>query len=137
MLVRPKLLTALAIIQWLLAGAYLYAALVVLKVLALVAFDAKASKGISVGAISCLVFMAASLLAGRGIWRQKLWGQWMAVILLGLAVAALSYAWYDDDWDSDILPVLIPFALIFTTHLLPVVWRTFRSAKLETPASTI
>jgi hypothetical protein len=141
---RSLLLTLLAIVQWVLAALCAFAAFAMLQERAAEVASCgdcgrNAAEGFSIGAMFCVLaaFGMASFGAGIGLWRLRLWGQWLAVVIFALWVAALSYAWYDDDWDTDLLAVLIPFIVIFAVHLLPTVWRAFRSAKLESPASTI
>jgi hypothetical protein len=136
---RPQLVSALAVFQWVWTALYgfLGAYLLLGGVREVRAGDDWASRMIVLGS-ACAVLTLLSLLAGYGIWKLRLWGQFLALILVAFWVAVFAYAWYDDgDWEHDVLPVLIPFAILLTLHLLPATWRAFRAVKLETPAPTI
>ncbi len=132
---RPKLLTFLALIQWLIAAAC--AVLLVLKAIRTIANPAS-FKGLSFGILLFVAILIASLLAGKGIWQQRVWGLWIAITLFTLTLGVFLYAGYDaDEWDPGLVVCMSAVAVMLALHLSPWVWRAFRASKLESPASTI
>lgn len=129
---RPRLVTALSVIQMGLAAFYL-AGLVQLCYLASVydvqkdADAAGSIRGLLIGAAFCGAFAFGSVLAALGLWWHERWGRNLALVLLGLMTAALAFGFWDEgDWEMDVLPFLIPCVALLVLYLLPVVSRAFR-----------
>lgn len=131
---RPKLLTSLAILHWLLAGVFFAGLIAIVVTLGKEA----GNKGVSLGPITCGVFALIFTLLGLGVWKQRKWGQWSAIGILSFLVAVIGYALYEDgEFDPDVLGVLLVFGGLLVLHLLPWTWRGFRASKLESTASSI
>lgn len=136
---RPRIVSALAVFQWLWAVLYGFLGTYLLLggVREIRSGDDWADRMIFFGS-ACAALALLSLLAGYGIWKLKLWGQLLGLTSVAFWVATLAYGWYDDgDWEADVLPVLIPFGMVLVIHLLPATWRAFRKPKLESPAPTV
>jgi hypothetical protein len=129
---RSRLLASIALLHWLAAAVFF------LGLLAAVWARSTAKGSVSVGPVTCSIFALTFLLIGLGVWKQRKWGQWTAITVLAFLAALIGYAAFEDgEWDRDLTGLLAFFWGLLTLHLLPWTWRAFRSAKLESPASTI
>lgn len=134
---RPRLITALSIIQMVLAAIYL-GGIVNLCYLAATANGqnaadvAKEVRGLLIGAAFSGSLAFGSVIAALGLWWQTQWGRWLAVTLLAIANAGLLIGLYDEgDWEWDVLPALIPFALLLILFLLPAVGRALKRTPIS------
>ncbi len=67
-----------------------------------------------------------TIISTFGLWREKLWGWWLAVVGNALTLAALVYSMIDDasiDWDMLILTIIS--AILTILLLLPVVRKIY------------
>jgi hypothetical protein len=128
---RPRLITALSLIQALLALVFIGGVVNLSFVAQQEAHDADAVRGILIGMAACGVFAFASVVAALGLWLQLRWGRWVALASLTTAVLGFAIGFYDEGtWDWDVLPWLIPFGGLVILYSLPRVGRAlYRDTK--------
>lgn len=132
---RPRFLVVLAVLQWLLA---LMTGNVVMFGLAYMTSEGSGSDFREMAGL--ILVMLGFLFAGIGIWKEKPWGQWLAITVVVLVIGYFVPAGYPTHHFGGSLqqrlPILLPLSFVLLLHLLPPVWRALRP-KLETPAPTI
>jgi hypothetical protein len=128
---RPRLITALSLIQAALALVFGFGIVNLSFVAQQEAHDADAVRGILIGMAACGVFAFASLVAALGLWLQLRWGRWVALASLTTAVLGFAVGFYDEGgWDWEVLPWLIPFVGLLILYSLPRVGRAlYRDTK--------
>ena len=90
---------------------------------------ANAAHGIRIGAAVIALPAVLAIASSYGLWKEKLWGWWVALLSNTLMMGTLTYSIVDEntiDWDmvgvtavSAVLPMLL---------LLPVVRKFYRAA---------
>lgn len=83
------------------------------------------NEGLYIGAAGAAFCTLLFALAAIGLWKGRSWGYWSGLAIVTLATAALGYGFYDDG-DMDVLPVLLPFALLFIAHVAAPVYRRLK-----------
>ena len=135
---RPKLITALAVMQFLYAAFYLAGA-VIITFFQIVFFDlthderdfTSSIQGITIAALASLVLIIMMYVSANGLWTMKPRSRWLALCANGTIVVILMYINFDD-WLRHSLYlkniwVPITFMLPVIPFLLPVVGRTLNT----------
>jgi hypothetical protein len=131
---RPRLITALSLIQ---AGLALVFAggIVNLGLLAAESTnDPEGQRGMLIGMAACGVYAFVSVVAALGLWLQLRWGRWIALASLGTCVLAFAFGLYDDGhWEWTVLPFLIALIGLLILYSLPRVGRALYRDSKEIP----
>jgi hypothetical protein len=131
---RPRLITALSLIQ---AGLALVFAggIVNLGLLAAESTnDPEGQRGMLIGMAACGVYAFVSVVAALGLWLQLRWGRWIALASLATCAVGLAFGLYDDgEWEWTVLPFLIAFIGLLILYSLPRVGRAMYRDTKEIP----
>jgi uncharacterized membrane protein (DUF2068 family) len=132
---RPKLITVLAVMQFLFAVIYLIG---VVKIFAVMFSDevqnnkslSATLQGLNIGAVACVVWMLLTYVSARGLWCMKNWARWLALFANGFIAITLMYSNFDD-WqhqsiDMDDVIAMLLFLLPVIPFTLPVVGRALK-----------
>ncbi len=132
---RPKLITVLAVMQYLYAASYLMGAVKIIRII----FSDEVQnnlavienmRGLAIGATACVVWMVLTYAAARGLWCMKRWARWLALAANGFIAVTLVYSNIDDyrnhSLDGEDLIVTCLFLIPVIPFLLPVVGRAMR-----------
>jgi len=88
----------------------------------------EAISGLTIAAAFLFAPAFIALLSGYGLWKEKLWGWWMAVVGNLLLLGMLVYAMIDDGWnniDWDLAAMTMGSAIVAIFLLLPEVRRFY------------
>jgi hypothetical protein len=131
---RPRLITALSIIQAVLALVFVGGIVKLSIVVQQEAEDADAVRGILVGMAACGVYAFVSVAAALGLWLQARWGRWLAVASLATAVLGLAAGFYGEGQPAwDVLPWLLIFVGLLVLYLLPRVGKALYQDTNQVP----
>jgi hypothetical protein len=89
---------------------------------------AEAISGLKIAASLIFAPAVVSLLSWFGLWKEKLWGWWMALVGNLLLLGMLAYAMIDDGWhniDWDLAGMTTGSAIVPIFLLLPAVRRFY------------
>ena len=134
---RPRLITALSLIQAALALVFA-AGIVNLGILASGATDdPEGQRGMLIGMAACGVYAFVSIVAALGLWLQVRWGRWIALASLGTCVLGLAFGLYDDgEWEWAVVPFLLAFIGLLILYSLPRVGRALYHDTEDIPQET-
>jgi uncharacterized membrane protein (DUF2068 family) len=131
---RPRLITALSLIQAVLALVFVGGVVNLAFVAQEEAHDPDAVREIMIGMAACGVYAFASVVAALGLWLQLRWGRWIALASLGTAVFAFAFGLYDDgQWEWTVLPFLLAFIGLLILYSLPRVGSALYRDSKEIP----
>jgi len=90
---------------------------------------AEATSGLRIAALILFLPALMAIISWYGLWKQKLWGWWLAVLANLAVMSILVYSMIDDGWsyfDWDLAGLTLASTIIPILLLLPVVRKFYR-----------
>ena len=99
---------------------------------------AEAASGLKIAALTLFLPALLATISWYGLWKQKPWGWWLAVVANLAVMSILVYSMIDDGWsyfDWDLAGLALASAVIPILLLLPVVRKFYRRVAATEPNS--